>query len=250
MAITVARASSQYAEAASSPISSIVGTLACWYRPGTVGNGTALGVGRTSGGTQYLALGITGAGVTFLEVQGASTTDDALAGTLSAGAWSHICGVSASATSRTAYKDGVAGTANTTNTGAIAALSATTVGGLNVNGSRVSFADGDIAEAAVWDVALTAAEIASLAAGFSPVVIRPASLVFYAPLSLGASPEQDLRATRGLTFGAAGAAPTKATTHPRMFKPSGWLPVGKPAAAAGGGPTDLPPRRTLLGVGR
>lgn len=42
--------------------------------------------------------------------------------------------------------------------------------------------DGLISEAAIWNVALTDDEVASLAKGFKPTRVRPQSLVFYAPL--------------------------------------------------------------------
>ena len=41
---------------------------------------------------------------------------------------------------------------------------------------------GRIADAAIWNAALTAAEIASLAKGMTCDKIRPQNLVFYAPL--------------------------------------------------------------------
>ena len=42
--------------------------------------------------------------------------------------------------------------------------------------------DGLIAEVGIWNAALTAAEIASLADGMTCDKVRPQSLVFYAPL--------------------------------------------------------------------
>jgi len=36
---------------------------------------------------------------------------------------------------------------------------------------------------AIWQAQLSEAEIVSLAKGFSPLLIRPASLIFYAPLT-------------------------------------------------------------------
>lgn len=42
--------------------------------------------------------------------------------------------------------------------------------------------DGLIAEVGIWNAALTAAEIASLAKGMTCDKVRPQSLVFYAPL--------------------------------------------------------------------
>ena len=50
---------------------------------------------------------------------------------------------------------------------------------------------GRIADAAIWNVALTAAEIASLADGMTCDKVRPQSLVFYAPLI------RDLQDVRG-----------------------------------------------------
>jgi len=41
---------------------------------------------------------------------------------------------------------------------------------------------GQIAEVGIWNAALTAAEIASLAKGMTCDKVRPQSLVFYAPL--------------------------------------------------------------------
>jgi hypothetical protein len=55
--------------------------------------------------------------------------------------------------------------------------------------------DGRTAEVGIWNAALTAAEIASLAKGMTPDKIRPQSLVFYAPLV------RDLIDVRGGLFG-------------------------------------------------
>jgi len=51
--------------------------------------------------------------------------------------------------------------------------------------------DGLIAEVGIWDVALTDAEIASLAKGFSPLLVRPQNLKGYWPLWGTGSPERD-----------------------------------------------------------
>lgn len=69
---------------------------------------------------------------------------------------------------------------------------------------------GDLADISAWNVALTGAEIASLAKGFSPRRIRPQSLVFYAPLLRNL---QDLRQGLALT---AVNSPTVAN-HPRVY---------------------------------
>jgi hypothetical protein len=67
-----------------------------------------------------------------------------------------------------------------------------------------------VAEAAIWTAALTATEILSLNAGASPALVRPQSLVFYAPLI------RDLQDVRG---GLAITNNNGATVvdHPRVF---------------------------------
>lgn len=230
MAIAVVRASSQYAEATSSCLGSgtlTTFTLAGWYKPSSIANGTVIGIGRSST-APYIAMGMDGSGLVFIEVSDGSGVN-VTGGTLSNGVWAHIGGVQASATSRTAYLNGAAGTTNTTSK-TPSGLDRTTIGGLVLNGSRLSFAGGDIGECSVWNVALTTAEMLMLAAGMSPLCVRPQSLVFYAPLTQATSPEQDLRGSLALTFGAAGAAPTKATSHPRVFKPISTATVLVPSS--------------------
>lgn len=51
---------------------------------------------------------------------------------------------------------------------------------------------GDLAEVAIWSVALTAAEMLALAKGVSPLRVRPASLFMYIPIFGVADPEADL----------------------------------------------------------
>ena len=51
---------------------------------------------------------------------------------------------------------------------------------------------GRIAEVALWDVALSAAEVAALASGVTPLHMRPGNLVAYWPVWGLHSPEIDL----------------------------------------------------------
>lgn len=78
------------------------------------------------------------------------------------------------------------------------------------SGTTGSYLNGNVAECALWNVALTDAEIASLAAGFTADQIRPQSLQFYAPLV------RDLIDVRG---GRAFTNNNSATvaTHPRII---------------------------------
>lgn len=103
-------------------------------------------------------------------------------GTMSANVWNHYAGVFASGASRTAYTNGVAGAENTTSVATITPTVTSIGAWFEGTNNPIQFFDGRIAEIGIWNAALTAAEIASLAKGMTCDKIRPQSLVFYAPL--------------------------------------------------------------------
>lgn len=72
-----------------------------------------------------------------------------------------------------------------------------------------SAANVDIAEIAMWGVQLTDAEVAILALGASPVLVRPASVLHYLPLIRAV---QDRARSTSITSDGAGV-----TDHPRVF---------------------------------
>lgn len=80
--------------------------------------------------------------------------------------------------------------------------------------STKGYFDGDIAEAAIWNVALSDAEIAMLAKGLSPLRVRPASLVSYVPMNGAASPVIDIVAGAGW----APSGITAASSNPRIYR--------------------------------
>lgn len=106
------------------------------------------------------------------------------------------------------YVDGVAQTLSFT--GTIPATLAAAPGTFRVgrNPAFARWSNGRHAEAAVWTAPLTAAEAASLAAGFSPAKIRAGSLVSYLPLI---ETVQDIKGNAWTTVG------TTAATHPRVL---------------------------------
>jgi hypothetical protein len=77
---------------------------------------------------------------------------------------------------------------------------------------------GGIAEAAAYSVVLTAGEIAMLAAGFSPLMVRPESLIGYWPLG-GAYSNDNMDIVGGNTLTTNGGP--IAEPHPRIIYPSG-----------------------------
>jgi len=101
--------------------------------------------------------------------------------TVAAGSWNHGCAVHESNTSRTVYAN-ASGTNNTTSVSGGVNSPAVFVGARRLNGVIGTYYTGLIAEVGIWNVALTADEIASLAKGMTCDKVRPQSLVFYAPL--------------------------------------------------------------------
>jgi hypothetical protein len=84
------------------------------------------------------------------------------------------------------------------------------IGSLRYSGVQYNFLNGSVAEAAIWNVALTDAEIASLNAGFTPDQIRPQSLQFYAPLVRNL---QDQRGGISITNNSTATV----AAHPRIY---------------------------------
>jgi len=93
----------------------------------------------------------------------------------------HACGVFTSNTSRTVFLNG-GNSATNTNTIAPSGVNAIDIGFRPNAGVAGLLFDGKLAEVGIWNTALTAAEIASLAKGMTCDKIRPQNLVFYAPL--------------------------------------------------------------------
>lgn len=106
--------------------------------------------------------------------------------------------------SRTAYCDGVPGSANTTNLIQNANPAITFIG--RYDNTAPNWFHGQVAYAAIWTAALTAAEMAALGSGTPPWMVRPESLA-----ACWSWPAGDLRARDGRWLLA------------RMGNP-GWLP--------------------------
>jgi len=182
MAYDFTAASSQYLSA-SSPLSSDPLTMVCWFRPSNVADTRfPFSIGAASATDQHsfyyssnTLYFITSIGSTFGQ-SGSSSNITGLSNT-----WIHAAGVLTSNNNRTLYVNGSANAANTTtvNTSNINTLR---IGTRYFAGSLGAYMNGQVAEVGLYDVALTAAEIASLAKGMTCDKIKPQNLVFYAPL--------------------------------------------------------------------
>jgi hypothetical protein len=129
----------------------------------------------------------------------------------------HICSVFTSITSRTIYINGGNTATDTTScTPTAGSLNGTVLGAL-YPGSAVldHFFNANMYFPAIWNTALTAADVLSLSQGISPRKIQPSHLVRYARLTGHNSPEPDMINSTGWTVV---AAPTQ-VANIRMYFP-------------------------------
>jgi hypothetical protein len=207
------RGSSEYLEHAAAALTAAPITLACWaYVLDTTNTHTLMSLGDAGtavNGFHLQARGATGGDPVTARTNNANA--DSASG-YPANTWFHAAAVFAASNSRFAYLNGTAGTEQTGS--ATPAPEVTSIG--RRNNTTQDYLDGSVAEAAIWNVALTAAEIAALAQGVSPLFVRAGNLVAYWPLLGRTSPEIDRVGRFDLT-----ATGTVAIAHPRM--------VGRPS---------------------
>jgi hypothetical protein len=152
------------------------------------------------------ALGLYNNGSSLRHYTSGSAVADFSLGTFSANVWNHAVHVSTSTTSRFGALNGIISGVDTTSL-TVNTFTRFTIGSIAVGASPM---DGLLAEVGIWNVALTADEIASLAKGMTCDKVRPQSLVFYAPL---VRELQDVRG--GLTITNNNTATV--ANHPRVY---------------------------------
>jgi hypothetical protein len=204
-------ASAQYLSGAA-PLTATPLTIAGWFNPNTSA-GAICCLGNNSAINEFLLYANAGSLYIYTKDNGgAGNVSVQASSSYSTGVWSHAAAVWASATSRSIYLNGGSkastGVTSVTPTG----VNALFIGGQINGGSLANQFDGLIAEIGIWNVALNDAEVAVLALGISPLLIRPEALVFYAPVS-GGSPEPDFVSRKNLTLVGTPAV----VAHPRMF---------------------------------
>lgn len=144
---------------------------------------------------------------------------------ITANTWHHACGVAYDQYSRAAFLDG-GNKGEGFGSADDGAEHATRIGG---RFDDASFFDGRICEVAMWNAALTDAEVAALATGLSPLKVRPDALASYWPLWGRYSPEIDVVASLDLTVTGAVVAPHAPVIYPALpivGVPGGAAPPG------------------------
>ena len=191
-------------------------TLACWAKSsGSYANNRGL-VSKYIGSTtqRSYVLYITASGfVGFaLSTNGTFQAANVITGSSAIGTdWAHVAAVVTPSSRQEIFVNAASGAVKTSSV--LASIHSGTAPlqiGQQFSSDVDNSFDGLIAEVGIWNAALTAAEIASLADGFTCDKGRPQSLVFYAPLV------RDLQDVRG------GLAITNNNTatvanHPRVY---------------------------------
>jgi len=182
MAYSFTAASSQYLRATSFASLSFPFTIACQFNPNNITQNMVLAALSDATGANRCVMVLGGAltgDPIRIDVGGGGTADTTTG--FSSNTWQHACGVWNSTLSRTVYLNG--GSSATSSVSVVQPNTDRVLIGMRTSGGvNGLFMDGQIAEFGIWNAALTAAEIASLAKGMTCDKIRPQNLVFYAPL--------------------------------------------------------------------
>lgn len=153
-------------------------TLAVWAEPNATNSQyRLLRINATNSAALYIQ--IFDANINFVSRTSAGVFDNATTAVWTSVQWAHFLGVASATNSRTVYFNGGSAVTNTATNATTTFDTAVQVGIQNNPAITQIF---KVAMIAAWSVALTTAEITSLAKGFAPNRIRPQSLVFYAPL--------------------------------------------------------------------
>lgn len=157
-------------------------TINCWFNLATINAQRNLVLLHNTTNAYRFALFTNASNqLVLVAVDSGGTTQTTLtAATVSASAWYMATGVFTSATSRTVYLN--AANATTGTASRTPSTPTRMLFGAQYAGSTTANLNGSIAEVAIWDAALTAAEISSIYTTTKAPLIRPANLQIYYPL--------------------------------------------------------------------
>lgn len=207
----------------SSPVSAYPITMSIWFNPDRNDNTyDAMFLGAS--GSEYVGIYLNLANSSGNAYVTATVNDSVYAATsnqYAAETWNHAAATFGSNTNRRAFLNGQGGTVNTTTRSMTTPVN-TMIGGFNIGSNVFGAMGGDLADAAVWNIVLTDAEIVALSKGVSPLNIRPSNLMAYWPIYGISSPEPNLARTGSalnLTLGATGGATSFQVPHPPVRRP-------------------------------
>ena len=172
---------SSYIESTSTPVTTFPFTMACWFNPANdTAGGTLMSIGVANGLDRFQMVNrgdLAGDFIAISSLVGATAATATTTIGYTANTWHHAAAVCASITGRSIFLNGGGKDTNTTSSNP-AGINNILQGG-RWSTSRGFFFNGRMAEAAIWNVALTDDEVLSLSKGFAPYLIRPSNLKFY-----------------------------------------------------------------------
>ena len=193
-------------------------TLVCWAKTPNLGIGRRLisiGNSASSNSLNNLVLAVQAGNVVLAQSgDGSTATAVGTSTTITTNTWFHAAAVFGAVNDRRAFLNGGGKNTDTTSrtpTG----INRTSIGAGDQTTISAPF-DGDIAEAAVWNIALSDAEVLALSKGLSPLLMHPEALVAYWPLIGNNSPENNLR-SNSATMSIVGSL--SKSVHPPIFMP-------------------------------
>ena len=165
-------------------------TVSLWVRNGTSGSERKPFAKWADSGTQHSwLLSIDASGIPLFAVNdGGINIANATTDLDADNEWHHLCGVYDGSVVRI-YVDGVQEGTDGAGSNINLTTAPVRIGSGGPGGEQPY--DGDLGHGAIWDVGLSAGEVASLAVGVSPLRMRRDDLIFYAPVN-GQSPEPDI----------------------------------------------------------
>lgn len=201
----------QYLTTASSPVTAVPLTIACWANLNVVtGSPTLLSVQGSGWENSFiLGLRLTDNSLRFFNSGNSVSTSAFQPTAVVKNSWFHAAGVATSLSSRKVYYN-YSNTGTSSTTIQAPTLINKIVIGCDFEPNATFFSNGSLAEIGIWNAALSAGEIASLSKGITCDKVRPQSLVFYAPLV------RNLQDTKGgivITNNNAAAI----SNHPRVY---------------------------------
>jgi hypothetical protein len=164
-------------------------TAACWVRFTSTGATEGLVTRWNSPGGIFQFELVLDSTVMAMVVSGGGLVDGAT--TISTATWYHTAGTY-DGTNVKIWLNGAQDGSSAASSIVDAGTTSLVLGARGQSGGYDSRLNGRIADAALWSVPLTAAEIASLAKGARPWQVRPSSLQGFWPLDGLTSPEPDL----------------------------------------------------------
>lgn len=191
-------------------------SMSCWFNSSSsVGERWLMGLGLNGGGGSTVRAGLVMANgslaVKAQSCDGGGAVNATSSASASASTWSHAGGVWSAGNARAAYVNG----ANKGTEATLRDLTGADTTGIGVGVDSTGPINGwigDLAEAAIWSVALDDAEMAALGKGFDPRLIRPTALVAYWPVLGNLNPEPDQWKSK-LDMGIAGTVPKASHTR-------------------------------------